>query len=72
MQPCNGCGTLTPRKELAELGARCRDCYDRYCCAARPPMYAGTKRPTPAQDEMLRAIERHEQRMRPHETGEQS
>lgn len=28
--PCTFCGTLTKRKVLATLGARCGDCYERY------------------------------------------
>lgn len=67
--PCNGCGTLTARKELAELGARCRSCYELYRAAQQPPMYAGTKRPTLAQREMLEAVEQHQRRGRPDETG---
>lgn len=33
--PCRYCGTATKRDTLSALGARCRDCFDRYCRTGR-------------------------------------
>lgn len=33
---CSWCNTMTPKAELAELGARCRPCFDDYCRGGRP------------------------------------
>lgn len=54
---CTGCGKATHRSVMAELGARCKDCYEAYCAAAFRPRQA---RPdTQAQRVMRRAIEAH-------------
>ena len=34
-RPCTFCGVSTPYEDLAELGARCRPCFDRFCTQCR-------------------------------------
>ena len=58
---CNGCGTLTPRSEMALYGARCASCYHRFCHARQPALLSGMRNQTPAQAEILKAIRTHRQ-----------
>ena len=44
--PCTFCGISTPHADLANLGARCRICFEAYCTQGRrfPPLSADMRR----------------------------